>query len=75
MNVIEQRPDLLVLHEGPHGDDAQLGNSEIRAAIEAGEVPLTICGHVHWHDALADHAHGQILNVDARVLILQAGSH
>jgi Icc protein len=64
--------DLLVLHEGPRGGDKQPGNPAIRAAIEAGGVGLTICGHDHWRVPLAAHARGQILNVDARVVVLVA---
>ena len=66
--------DILVLHEGPRGGDQQPGNHAIRAAIEAGAVGLTICGHDHWRVPLAEHAHGQILNVDARVVVLVAPS-
>lgn len=66
--------DLLVVHEGPPGDPGlrQRGNATIRDVIDAGGVPLTICGHEHWHDALAVTAHGQILNVDARCVVLVA---
>ena len=71
LDVIRQEPDVLVLHEGPHGDDRQLGNAEIRAAIEASEVPFTVCGHVHWRDPLVELQRSQILNVDARVVILR----
>jgi 3',5'-cyclic-AMP phosphodiesterase len=70
--AIGHQLDLLVLHEGPHGDDHQRGNPAIRAAIEAGAVGLTICGHDHWRTPLAGHARGQIVNVDARVLVLVA---
>jgi len=62
--------DILVLHEGPHGDDGQRGNSSIRATIEAGGVPFTIFGHDHWHHPVAAHEHGQLLNVDARVVVM-----
>ena len=64
--------DILVLHEGPRGDDSQPGNHAIRAAIEDAGVGLTICGHDHWRLPLAEHARGQILNVDARVVVLVA---
>ena len=64
--------DILVLHEGPHGGDQQPGSDAIRNAIEAGGVGLTICGHDHWRVPLAAHRHGQILNVDARVVVLVA---
>ena len=70
--VIDRGADIVVLHEGPHGaDDHQRGNAAIRATLEAGEVPFTICGHAHWSDPLARiEATGQILNVDARVVVL-----
>lgn len=42
----------------------------IRAAIEARAVPLTVCGHSHWKSPLAAYSSGQILNVDARVIVL-----
>lgn len=70
--TIGQDLDILVLHEGPRGDDKQPGNDAIRGAVEAGAVGLTICGHDHWRSPLAEHAHGQILNVDARVVVLRA---
>ena len=63
--------DVLVLHEGPRGDgDGQLGHPLVGALVEKHRVPLTICGHVHWPSPLARHAHGQILNVDTRVVVL-----
>jgi 3',5'-cyclic-AMP phosphodiesterase len=62
--------DLLVLHQGPSGGEHQRGTTEIRDTLEAGDVGLTICGHCHWDDPLAEHAAGQILNVDARVVVL-----
>jgi hypothetical protein len=31
-----------------------------------------VCGHCHWDKPLADSERGQILNVDARVVVLQA---
>lgn len=68
--VSESEPDIVVLHEGPCGDDRQLGNPTIRAVLEDHEVMLTVCGHCHWDQPLAEHASGQILNVDARVIVL-----
>lgn len=68
--VIDAGIDILVLHEGPNGDDAQRGNSTIRDVIEAGGVGFTVCGHDHWAHPLAAHEHGQILNVDTRVVVM-----
>lgn len=70
--AIDAAPDLFVLHEGPCGGDGQRGHSEIRSLVEVGEVGLTICGHDHWHDPLAAHASGQVLNVDTRVVVMIA---
>ena len=68
--VAESDVDLLLLHEGPSGDDDQPGNPAMRELIERHAVPLTVCGHVHWESPLAEHAGGQILNVDTRVIVL-----
>ena len=68
--VIASHPDIVVLHEGPSGGDHQPGHPAIRAMIEDNEVAFTICGHDHWKQPLAEYAHGQILNVDARVVVL-----
>ncbi len=68
--LIEAPVDVLILHEGPTGDDDQLGDPDIRARIERGRVPLTICGHCHWPRPLATHRGGQIVNVDERVVVL-----
>lgn len=70
--AIGQGLDVLVLHEGPHGDARQPGNDAIRAQIELAAVGLTICGHDHWRMPFATHAAGQILNVDTRVVVLVA---
>jgi Icc-related predicted phosphoesterase len=70
--AIDASLDVLVLHEGPDGGDGQRGNGAIRSVIEAGGVGLTICGHDHWRSPLASHEHGQILNVDTRVVVMTA---
>ncbi len=70
--AIDAELDVLVLHEGPDGGDGQRGNSTIRSLVEAGGVGLTICGHDHWREPLAAHEHGQILNVDTRVVVMTA---
>lgn len=67
----ELAPELLVLHEGPSGGSTQPGHSAVRDIVEGARVPLTVCGHEHWDHPLAEHATGQMLNVDTRVLILE----
>jgi Icc-related predicted phosphoesterase len=69
-HVVASQLDLLVLHEGPSGDGNQTGNAEIRRLIEQRRVPFTVCGHVHWENPVARHSGGQVLNVDARIVVL-----
>lgn len=68
--VTDDGLDLLVLHEGPSGGDDQPGHAAIRSLVER-RVALTVCGHVHWARALASTERGQVLNVDARVVVLR----
>lgn len=69
---VASRPDLLVLHEGPDGGERGLrGNVGLREALD-GCRPVVICGHVHWDRPLVTLPKGtQVLNVDARVVILE----
>jgi Icc-related predicted phosphoesterase len=69
--VASKGVDLLVLHEGPNGDGRrQDGHPDIRAIIDEHATPLTVCGHLPWESPLSCHPGGQILNVDARVIVL-----
>lgn len=69
--VLDESPDVLILHEGPSGDPGQRGNDAIRALIERGGPPLTLCGHRHWADPMAYIGSKQILNTDGRALLLR----
>lgn len=71
--VLDEGCDILVLHEGPHGDEGQPGNAAIRELVDAAELPFVACGHAHWEHTLGVRAAGQTLNVDARVVVLCAG--
>lgn len=70
--VLEQRPQLVVLHEGPNGcGSRQPGNSTLRERFVESTVPLVVCGHSHWDDPLATIERGPtVLNVDARAVLL-----
>lgn len=69
--VLEQRPQVLVLHSGPHGDRAQRGSSEIREVLLNAPPLLVICGHSHWDSPLHELDNGtQVINVDARAVLL-----
>lgn len=71
-DVLRQGVDVLLMHEGPNGPGhAQWGVPEIRAVIEKYDPCLIIRGHTHWDEPFAECSTGlQILNVDARVVIL-----
>ena len=68
-------PHLLVLHEGPDGGEPGLrGKSTVRAAPGGGRVRV-ICGHAHGDRPLVTLDFGpQLLNVDARVVLLERAS-
>jgi Icc-related predicted phosphoesterase len=70
--VLSDEPDVLILHEGPNGDRDQMGNMAIRSCIEASCTPLTVCGHKHWDEPIAEYEAHRVLNVDARAVLLVA---
>lgn len=72
--VADSGVDILICHEGPDGGPGQPGHPSIRAVLEQTAVPLTLCGHVHWDAPLARCGQGQVLNVDARVVVLVRAS-
>ncbi len=61
------------MHDGPDVPEfGYRGTSPIREALELLDRPLVIRGHAHWENPLAEFANGlQVLNVDARVVILK----
>lgn len=70
--AIDDGADVIVTHEGAKGisHSKQPGNSAILGTLEAGGVPLAICGHNHWADPIAVLENARILNVDARCVVL-----
>ncbi len=73
--VLDQSPEVLVLHQGPFGQYAQRGSALVQAALLRKPPLLTICGHVHWENPLAQlTASSQILNVDSRVVLFSLGN-
>lgn len=71
--LLAGRPDVLVLHEAPALPALGLAGVEIvGACLEAYPPTLVVCGHKHWPQPLAALGHGgQVLNVDARVVLLK----
>lgn len=72
VQILDQRPDVLVLHESPVGSDRQRGRPIINEVVD-GRVPLVVSGHVYWPDPLGRLERGtQVLNVDGRAVLLVA---
>lgn len=65
-------PGILLMHDGPDVPELGLkGSPRIRQALMRLGKPLVVRGHAHWNQPLAELANNlQILNVDARVVIL-----
>jgi 3',5'-cyclic-AMP phosphodiesterase len=69
--TLEAQPDLLLLHQGPTGAAAQLGDAQVTRLMAGYGSMLTVCGHVHWEQPLADlNPSMQVLNVDCRAIVL-----
>ena len=65
-------PSLVVMHDGPDVPLARhRGSPRIREALEQSKPTFVIRGHAHWNEPFAEISNGtQVLNVDARVVIL-----
>jgi hypothetical protein len=72
--LLEHRTDVLLMHDGPNSLIHSLrGSSRVREVIERLRPKLVVRGHAHWNLPLVELAGGvQVLNVDARVVVLQA---
>ena len=70
--VLCERPAITILHDGPDAPCRGCDGSQcIREIIEQFEDTLVVRGHSHWPKPLAVLTCGiQVLNVDARVVIL-----
>lgn len=70
-SVLKSKPDVVVLHQGPTGHELQRGSSLVTETVLKNPVPLVVCGHVHWDEALATLGNKtQVLNVDMRAIVL-----
>jgi len=72
--LLKPPPDIVLMHEGPDGPArGQRGLSQAREILLASKASLVIRGHAHWDQPFVEYPCGlQILNVDARVVILTA---
>lgn len=50
--VLDERPDVLVLHQGPDAPvQRRRGSPEVRALLEAQDHPaVVLCGHCYWEE-------------------------
>jgi len=73
-SLLHPSPDVLLIHEGPDGSEpGQWGLSRVREILSASDLKLVIRGHAHWDVPFAELPSGlQILNVDARVVVMTA---
>lgn len=71
---IHDELDILVMHDGPGVPEQGLkGSALIRMTVDVLPPKLIIRGHAHWDTPLATLPGGtDVLNVDGRVVILQA---
>ncbi|MCP4438603.1 MAG: hypothetical protein GY810_06625 [Aureispira sp.] len=70
--IIEQRPDLILLHQGPNTAwNPYKGSFQIRKMVEQYASSLICFGHEQWPDLLNSLENGtQLLNLEGRVVIL-----
>ncbi|MHC4404283.1 MAG: metallophosphoesterase family protein [Planctomycetota bacterium] len=70
--LLEHETDVLVTHDGPNDPAHGLrGSPIIREVVERLKPSLVVRGHAHWKQPLSQLSGGvQILNVDARVVVL-----
>jgi 3',5'-cyclic-AMP phosphodiesterase len=76
LSLADAPPSLLLMHDGPDVPElGYRGSSRIRAALEHLTNTLVVRGHTDWRTPLGTLSHGlQVLNVEARVVILKASS-
>lgn len=69
--IVRQQPDILLLHEGPHLNEHQIGHSDITDALTNFPATTVISGHAHWQEPIAEFQNHRIINTDARIIVLQ----
>ncbi len=70
--LVQQRPDVLVMHEAPALPPDLRGREELGVHLARGQGLLVICGHCYWPRPLAQLSREvQVLNVDSRAILLR----
>lgn len=68
--IINKRPDILLLHEGPDDPiNQQRGNSMIRNKIVSNKNGLILFGHGYWEHPYINIGNNHLLNTNRRVYI------
>lgn len=72
VGLTDSAPDILIMHDGPDCPEFGFrGTPMIREALAMCEPTLIVRGHAHWDRPLVELDSGhQVLNVDARVVVL-----
>lgn len=73
--LLDQKPDILILHEAPAVIDCDLrGNAELAACLgHASHELVVVCGHCYWPRPLSRAGElVQVLNVDSRAILLHS---
>lgn len=72
-DLLEHTTDILLLHDGPDvPSHSYRGSTMVRQVLELLQPRLVVRGHAHWPKPLAELDGGvQVLNVDARVVIMR----
>jgi Icc-related predicted phosphoesterase len=71
-SLLTHRTDILITHDGPNDPiGGHRGSPRIREVVERLRPSLIVRGHAHWKQPLVQLSGGvQVLNVDARVVVL-----
>ena len=71
-SVLAVRPDILVLHEAPSApDQSERGHRELLRQLEAHSPPTLVAfGHVHWRQPFLRSGGLQLLNTEARMVLV-----
>jgi len=72
-NLLAAQTDVLLTHDGPNApSQGYVGSTLVREMIEILQPRLAIRGHAHWSEPFVELEGGvQVLNVDARVVVLR----
>lgn len=73
LQAVTPSTDVLVLHDGPDAPGVGKGSPVVREMLNQLPPMLIVRGHAHWKKPLSELENGaQVLNVDARVVVLTA---